>query len=120
MTLSVSGAAITSLPLRGPGAPFQSVVVQTVPKNMEASEKMARHRSLFEICSKTAVDIVSWLLPFVVLDRAVQCLRTFLMEPIDPRGPWECLWHKVGRNWHGIPVSCLTFLLITGIRSNWK
>ena len=60
---------------------------------MEVSKK--RERGLFEVLSQTSVDIVCWLLPFVVLGILVQCLRPFLMEPTDPYGPWECLWHKV-------------------------
>ena len=78
--------------------PLLSQLLPTVRENMEVSEKKERHHSLFEICGKTAVDIVSWLLPFVVVDGAAQCLRPFLMEPTDPRGPWECLWHNVSSN----------------------
>ena len=63
---------------------------------MEAPEKRNRRRGAFEVLCKTAEDIASWFLPFVVADGVAQGVRTLLMEPTDLRGPWEGLWHKVG------------------------
>ena len=62
---------------------------------MEVSEKRERRRGLYEVLSNTLGDIISWLLPFLVMDGIAQCMRTLLMEATDSRGPWECLWHKV-------------------------
>ena len=65
--------------------------------NMEATEKRDRRRGAFEVLCKTAEDIASWFLPFVMVDGVAQSMRAFLMESTDLRGPWECLWHKVGK-----------------------
>ena len=65
---------------------------------MEVSEKRERHRGLCEVLINTVGDIISWLIPFVVVDGIAQYMRTFLMEPTDSRGPWECLWYKVSNN----------------------
>ena len=64
---------------------------------MEATEKRDRRRGAFEVLCKTAEDIASWFLPFVMVDGVAQSMRAFLMESTDLRGPWECLWHKVGK-----------------------
>ena len=63
---------------------------------MEAPGKRMRRRGAFEVLCKTAEDIASWLLPFVMVDGVAQGTRALWMESTDLRGPWECLWHKVG------------------------
>lgn len=42
-----------------------------------------------------AENIVYFLAPMMLADRAAQGLKPFLMDPEDMRGPWECLWHKI-------------------------
>ena len=84
---------------------------------MEAPEKgnRRRRRGAFEVLGKTAEDIASWFLPFVIVDGIAQGTRTLFMEPTDLRGPWECLWHKVGI-YHGILFLYLILHVPPGFR----
>ena len=54
-----------------------------------------KRRGLLYTTWEMAENLVYFLAPMVLADRAAQGLKPFLMDPEDMRGPWECLWHKV-------------------------
>ena len=59
------------------------------------SSKVKR-RSLSDVAWQVAEDIAYFLAPMLLADTLAQGLKPLLMDPKDLRGPWECLWHKVG------------------------
>ena len=61
----------------------------------EEKVRQQRRRGPAQAAWAMAENLVYFLAPMVLADRAAQGLKPLLMEPEDLRGPWECLWHKV-------------------------
>ena len=62
---------------------------------MEQTEESMKRRGPLQAAWAMAENLVYFLAPMVLADRAALGLKPFLMAPEDLRGPWECLWHKV-------------------------
>ena len=69
----------------------------TPSNKMEQTEESIKRRGPAQAAWAMAENLVYFLAPMVLADRAAQGLRPLLMDPEDLRGPWECLWHKVSR-----------------------
>ena len=63
---------------------------------MEVPEDKVKRRSFSYVTWQVAEDIVYFLAPMLLADTLGRGLKPLLMDPEDIRGPWECLWHKVG------------------------